>query len=111
MGVGSILASFYLFIIFFSFTESRERGREGGREGEKHVCERETLIGCLLHVLGQGTVYFNPGVCPDWESTCYLWFARPMPNQLSHTSQGAISLILKMRMGKVVIPVNFFMVG
>ena len=37
-----ILKRFYLFIF-------RERGREGEREGEKHWCARETLIGCLLH--------------------------------------------------------------
>ena len=27
----------------------KERRREGEREGEKHQCERETLINCLLH--------------------------------------------------------------
>ena len=32
------------FVLFF-----RKRRREGEREGEKHQCERETLISCLLH--------------------------------------------------------------
>ena len=27
----------------------RERGREGEREGEKHRCERDTLIGSCTH--------------------------------------------------------------
>ena len=27
-----------------------ERGKEEEREGEKHPCERETLIGCLWYV-------------------------------------------------------------
>ena len=31
---------FYIFIF-------REGGREGERDGEKHLCERETLVGCL----------------------------------------------------------------
>ena len=42
-------AIFYLFVF-------RERGRDGEREGEKHQCERETSIICLLY-----------GPCPDWE--------------------------------------------
>ena len=33
----------------------RERRREGEREEEKHQCERETLIGCLLYAPRQGT--------------------------------------------------------
>ena len=32
----------------------REGGREEEREGEKHPCEREILIGCLFHVPQQG---------------------------------------------------------
>ena len=28
----------------------REKGWEGEEEGEKHQCERETSVGCLLHV-------------------------------------------------------------
>ena len=44
---------FYLKNLFF-IVYFRERGREGEREGEKHWCERETSIGCLLYA-------------PDWE--------------------------------------------
>ena len=38
---------FYLFI-------SRERGREGKREGEKHRCVRETSVSCLSHTPNWG---------------------------------------------------------
>ena len=41
----------------------RERGREGGRKGKKHQCERETLISCLHMPQTR-----NLGTCPDWES-------------------------------------------
>ena len=41
--------SFILFLIFLTF-DFRERGRRGEREGEKHRCERETSIVCLLYV-------------------------------------------------------------
>ena len=33
----------------------REQGREDEREGEKHRCERETLIGCLSYPPYWGT--------------------------------------------------------
>ena len=39
--------TFVLHLLLFIF---RERGMEGGREGEKQPCERETSIGCLLYV-------------------------------------------------------------
>ena len=43
-------SKWYSFLKFFSFIYwSRERERKGGGEGEKHGCERETLLGCLLH--------------------------------------------------------------
>ena len=42
----------------------RERGRAGEREGEKHQCERETPIGCLLY-MPQYSIdrTRNPGMC------------------------------------------------
>ena len=33
----------------------RERGRKEGREGEKHLCVRETSISCILHTPNQGS--------------------------------------------------------
>ena len=39
----------------------RHRGREGEREGEKHLCvvaSHESPTGDLAH---------KPGMCPDWE--------------------------------------------
>ena len=38
------------FFFFFSFVDSSERGREGGREGEKQQREKETLILSLIHI-------------------------------------------------------------
>ena len=45
------------------FIDFREEGK-GGREGEKHWCEREALIGCLLYVPLQGLKH-NLGMYPD----------------------------------------------
>ena len=36
-------------------TDFRERGMEEEKEGEKHQCERETLIGCLSYRPQPGT--------------------------------------------------------
>ena len=46
------------FINFFF----RQRGREGGREGEKHQC---VVASCTPPT---GDVACSPGMCPDWES-------------------------------------------
>ena len=43
---------------FYSLT-FRERGREGGREGEKHQCV------VASHVPPTGDLAHNPGMCPD----------------------------------------------
>ena len=45
--------SFSTSIKFYFVIAFREKGRE--REGEKHQCERETSIGCLLHSPDPGT--------------------------------------------------------
>ena len=45
-----------LFLIFFKILFIfREGGREGEKKGEKHLCDRETSISCLLHAPGPGT--------------------------------------------------------
>ena len=69
----------YLFIL-------RERGREGEGEGEKHRCEKESSIGCLLHRPGPG---MNPKMYPDQElnQQPFPSFCGMVPNQLSHTGQ------------------------
>ena len=41
----------FLKMILFIF---RDKGRKGKREGEKHWCVRDTLIGCLLHISNWG---------------------------------------------------------
>ena len=60
-----------------------EKGREGGREGEKHQCvvaSGAPPTGDLAH---------NPGMCPRLgiEPATPL-VCRQAPNSLSHTSQG-----------------------
>ena len=50
---------FLFFKILFIF---RGKGREGGREGEKHQCM------VASHVSPTGDLACNPGMCPDWES-------------------------------------------
>ena len=44
------------------FIYFRERGKEGGREGEKHQCV------VASHMPPTGDLAHNPGTCPDWES-------------------------------------------
>ena len=51
--IGYFLKDFIYLFIF------REREREREREGEKHQCERETSVGCLLCTPNQG-----PGLQP-----------------------------------------------
>ena len=48
------LKRFYLFIF-------RQRGREGGRQAEKHC----VVAFCMPPT---GDLARNPGMCPDWES-------------------------------------------
>ena len=47
---------FFKFRIFKKFYLSvfREMGREGEWEGEKHLCVKDTLTGCLSHTPNQG---------------------------------------------------------
>ena len=60
--------SFKLFIyflkdfVYLSFIDSRERGREGERKGEKHWW-------VASHLPPAGDPASNPGTCPDWESS------------------------------------------
>ena len=56
---GALASSILLFFSKFYLFIFRERGRKGEREGEKHPCERETFIGCLLQAPNQG-----PGLQP-----------------------------------------------
>ena len=53
------LVVFFLRFYLFSF---RERGREAGREGEKHQCV------VASHVPPTRDLAHNPGMCPAWES-------------------------------------------
>ena len=63
--------------IYFS-----ERGRKGGREGEKHQCVAASFMSPT------GDLAYNPGMCPDWESNQRSFASQIGTQQLSHTSQG-----------------------
>ena len=56
-----MLNVFFKFKMLFFFI-SRERGREGKREGEKHQCM------VASHADPTENLAPNPGMCPDWES-------------------------------------------
>ena len=50
----SFFKRFYLFLF-------RDRGREGGREGEKHQCVIASHLSPTEDLAG------SQGMCPDWE--------------------------------------------
>ena len=49
MSLDVMLKKIYIYLFIF-----RARGGEAEREGEKHQCARDTLIGCLLNVPNWG---------------------------------------------------------
>ena len=65
----------------------REKGREGGREGEKHQCERETL-----YTSQSGAQPATQACALTRNGTGDLSFCGTMSNQLSHTGQGSLLL-------------------
>ena len=80
-------------IFFKDFIYFQREGSEGEREGEKHRCERETLLGCLSYTP-------QPGIEPATQA-CALTgnqagdslLCRTTPNPLSHTGQGDASTV------------------
>ena len=74
-----------LFKIFYLFNF---RGEEGEREGEKYLCARETLIGCLSHSPNQGLGLQSRNV--PWPGIEPVTFLLAGWNPLSHTSEGKI---------------------
>ena len=87
--VAAIGAFFFFFkILFVCLFVFRDRGSEGEREGEKHRCERETLIGCLWYTPQLGTEATAQACALPWNPSDHLLVCGPTPNQLSHTSQG-----------------------
>ena len=41
-------------------------GKEGEREGEKHLLEKHQSV--ASHTPPSGDLAHKPGMCPDWES-------------------------------------------
>ena len=68
-----------VYFIFYNFFKRcylfLERGKEGGREWEKHQC---VVASCTAST---GDLARNPGMCPDWESN-----QRPLGSQASTQS-------------------------
>ena len=66
---------------------------EEGREKEKHWCERDTSIGCLLFCSPTRERTHNLGTCPDWESNLQsFWCTGRCSNQLSHLARAIFAL-------------------
>ena len=65
-----------------------QRGKEGGREGEKHQRVRETSIRFPLQG-PSGDLAYNPGMCPAWGIGDLLVCGKT-PNPESHTNQGIL---------------------
>ena len=67
-----------LFIYF------QREGKGGRKEGNKHQCEGETPVSCILHTPRLGP---NQDMCLDWELNWWPFALQMTPNQLSYTSQ------------------------
>ena len=74
--------------IFYLFT-SREKRREGEREGEKHQCVRDVLIGCLSHAPEWGPGPTTQVSALNGAGRGNPWVHRLALSPLSHTSQGS----------------------
>ena len=82
-----------LFLVFFKiFIYFRERARQGETEEEKHGCERETLIGCLLHASNQ-----RPGLQPrhvPWSKSNWRPFGLQDNTQATESHESGIFMHL-----------------
>ena len=59
-----------------------KRRREEEREGENHPCERETLIGCILHIPQPGTEPTTQACTVTRNQTHHILVCWMMPDQL-----------------------------
>ena len=86
--LNSIVPLIYLFFIFFlRFYLFLERGREGGREGEKNQC----VVSSLTLPLG---IWPATQACAlDWESNRQPFDLQAGTQPLSHVSQGSMSYL------------------
>ena len=68
--------NFFLKVLLFNFRQVE--GREGDREGEKH-------LSVASRTLPAGDLACIRGICTDWElNPVTLWFVGTMPKPLSH---------------------------
>ena len=80
--------------IFLLLSErGREKGRERETEREKHWCERETVIGCLLLFTPTWDRTQNLSMCPEQELN--LWSLGLWDNDPTNLfkSQGNLSIL------------------
>ena len=79
---------FWVFL-FFVFKDLIFRKRERER-GEKCLCEREALMGCLSHAPQPGTGLTTQARVLTGDQTSDLSLCGKTPNQLSYTCQGSL---------------------
>ena len=73
---------YWKYLYFTFFKREGERGREGEREGEKHQCERKTLISYLSYIPWPGTEPATKAYAPSGNRTgnLSLWGFRGPTN-------------------------------
>ena len=74
------------------------------REREKHQCVTETFTVCLLYMPRPETEPTTQAYALTRNSTRDLSLCRMMPNQLSHTGQGATEILGKNKAGGIMLP-------
>ena len=82
---------FFLLFLNMLFIYFQREGKGRKREGEKHQCV------VASHMVPNGDLTRNPGVCPDWESIWWAFGSQPMLNPLSDTSLGKHSHLVKLK--------------
>ena len=86
--------AFFFSFLRFCLSIFRERRRVGEREGEKHPCNRETLIGYHWYMPWPGTETAPQAHALTGSQTSDLLLCRMMPIQLSHIYQGCHVILL-----------------
>ena len=91
MMLGSVLTSLLFKILFILFLE---RGVVGEREGEKHLCVRETSVGCLLRGPQPWTWPVSQACVLTGVDPAAVWCTGRRSNQLSPPAR-ALFIIFK----------------
>ena len=81
-----LFRGFFKDFIHFIF---RQRGSEGGREGEKHQCVAAS------HAPPTGDLACNPGMCLNLESNLGPFGSQAGAQSTGHSSQGYLVFLIK----------------